>query len=82
MNIIEKSSEEAKIEMTAGEILTKMQILKQGDQFGDSEDLKNMAEEAGMDFSLIDEWHARNPELSIGQLLEKAGIDPDKKFEI
>ena len=71
----ENNIENKKIEMTASEILTKVIL-------DDDEDLKNKAIKAGMDFEKIDEWRARNPELSVGQILQHANIKPEEKFDI
>jgi hypothetical protein len=71
--------ENRKIEMTAGEILIKVMHEENREK---AEALKNKAIEAGMDFTKIDQWLLRNPELSVGQLLQKAKIRPEETFEI
>jgi hypothetical protein len=78
MNNLE-SAEIRKTEMMAGEILTK--VLYE-DNKKKAEELRNEAIKAGMDFSKIDAWIAKNPELSVGELLKKAKIKPEETFDI
>ena len=42
----------------------------------------NKEKKACFDFQSIIDWETRNPNLSIGQLLEKSGINPNEKFLI
>lgn len=78
----DNEQENAKVEMTALEILTKIRELSSTGREKEAMDLKDRAAEAGFDFSKIDEWESNNPELSPIHVLNHAEIDEDQKFTI